>query len=228
MRKMTLTEDLIASVPLVLEDAGPAPGYVEMTDAEYDLAIAGTLAVRPPGPFWFFAYGSLLWRPACETVEGRNAVVRGWHRSFCFRASRFRASPERPGLMLGLDRGGQCRGRVFRVEESDVRESLGKLFRRELVIKPSVYIPRWLKAHTSEGTVDALAFVVDRRNERYVGRLPAEQVVGMLATAAGPRGSCAEYLYHTVAHLEEAGIRDAYLWTLQHLVAERIAGRSQA
>jgi cation transport protein ChaC len=96
------------------------------------------------------------------------------------------------------------------------------------VIKPSVYIPRWLKAHTSEGTVDVLAFVVDRRNERYVGRLPIEQVVGMLATAAGPRGSCAEYLYHTVAHLEEAGIHDAYLWTLQHLVAEQITGRSQA
>ena len=71
--------------------------------------------------------------------------------------------------------------------------------------------------------MQALAFVVDRRHERYVGRLPLDEVARMLATAAGPRGSCAEYLHNTVAHLEELGIRDRNLWHLQKLVAERIA-----
>jgi cation transport protein ChaC len=157
--------------------------------------------LRPPGALWVFAYGSLLWNPACDVAEVRGAVVQGWHRSFCFRAGRLRASPDRPGLMLALDRGGQCRGMVFRLADEQVEESLEKHFRRELVTKPAVYVPRWLTARTSEGPV----------------------VARMLATAAGPRGSCAEYLHNTVAHLEELGIRDRNLWHLQKLVAERIA-----
>jgi glutathione-specific gamma-glutamylcyclotransferase len=222
-RVMSLTANLVASVPQVLEDAGPLPTAPAMTDEDYEFAVKATLAQRPRSALWVLAFGSLLWNPACDVAEVRGAVVQGWHRSFCFRAGRFRASPERPGLMLGLDRGGQCRGMVFRLADEQVEESLEKHFRRELVTKPAVYVPRWLTARTSEGPVQALAFVVDRRHERYVGRLPLDEVARMLATAAGPRESCAEYLHNTVAHLEELGIRDRNLWHLQKLVAERIA-----
>ena len=129
--------------------------------------------------------------------------------------------------MMGLDRGGQCRGMVLRLVPEYIEDSLGKLFRRELVLKPPVYVPRWLPAHTSDGPVQALSFAVNRKHERYVGRLALDHVADLLSTAAGPRGSCAEYLYNTVAHLEELGIRDRNLWRLQKLVAERLSrGRS--
>jgi cation transport protein ChaC len=103
-----------------------------------------------------------------------------------------------------------------------LRENLDKLFRREMTVKMLVHTPRWLKADTSEGSVQALGFVVNRQNERYVGRLPLEEVAEVVATAAGHWGSCAEYLRETVSHLEALGVRDSRLWLLQELVAERI------
>jgi len=44
----------------------------------------------------------------------------------------------------------------------------------------------------------------------------------VLARACGHVGSGAEYLYNTVSHLEEFGIRDRNLWRLQQLVADEI------
>jgi glutathione-specific gamma-glutamylcyclotransferase len=219
---MSLTADLVASVPQVLEDAGPRPTAAQMADEDYEVFVRATLTQRTPGALWVFAYGSLLWNPACEVAEVRAAIVQGWHRAFCFRSG-FRGTVERPGLMMGLDRGGQCQGMVLRIPSETVEENLGKLFRRELLTKPPVYVPRWLTARTSDGPVQALGFVVNRQHERYVGRLALDNVAALLSTAAGPHGSCAEYLYNTVAHLEELGIRDRNLWHLQKLVAERIA-----
>ena len=224
---MALTADLLASVPHVLDDQAPLSAAAEMTDWDYECLVQSTIAERPSEALWVFAYGSLLWKPACEFAETRAAVVKGWHRAFCFRVSRFRGTIERPGLMMGLDRGGQCRGMVLRLVPEYIEDSLGKLFRRELVLKPPVYVPRWLTAHTSDGPVQALSFAVNRKHERYVGRLALDDVADLLSTAAGPRGSCAEYLYNTVAHLEQLGIRDRNLWRLQKLVAERLSrGRS--
>jgi glutathione-specific gamma-glutamylcyclotransferase len=221
--QMALAAELAARAARPVEDLGSSGGAVDMTDEDYELAIQETLAQAPAGDVWLFAYGSLLWNPACEFVESRRAVVQGWHRAFCFRSTRFRGTPDRPGLMMGLDRGGQCRGMIFRLAAEQVRESLGKLFRRELIMKPWVYSPRWLAARTRDGSVQALGFVVNRQHERYVGRLAPEEVARILATASGPRGSCAEYLHNTVAHLEELGIRDRNLWRLQRLVAEQIS-----
>jgi cation transport protein ChaC len=118
---------------------------------------------------------------------------------------------------------------VLRLPPERVEENLGALFRRELPIKSPVYVTRWLTARTSDGPVEALGFVVNRQHERYVGRLALDNVADLLSTVVGPRGSCAEYLYNTVAHLEELGIRDRNLWRLQALVAERIRqGSSQS
>ncbi len=221
-RNMALTADLVALVPQVMDDPGPLPTAVAMTDKDYERFVQQTLAQRPEGDFWIFAYGSLLWNPACEVAESRGAVVQGWHRAFCFVVRRFRGSEDKPGLMMGLDRGGQCRGMILRLRPERVEESLHKLFRRELVMKPPVYVPRWLTARTGNGPLQALGFVVNRKHERYVGRLTLEKVADLLSTAAGSRGSCAEYLHNTVAHLEEHGIHDRGLWKLQELVAQRI------
>jgi glutathione-specific gamma-glutamylcyclotransferase len=152
--------------------------------------------------------------------------VRGWHRSFCFRVARFRGTRERPGLMMALDRGGQCHGMILRLPADQVQASLRMLLRREMMVKPAVNVPRWLTAGTSDGPVRAIGFVVNRESPYYTGRLDPAEAAAIMSTAAGHWGSCAEYLRETVAHLEELGIRDRNLWQLQALVAERIKAAS--
>jgi glutathione-specific gamma-glutamylcyclotransferase len=212
----------------LVEDAGPSPGAVYLTDEDYEIAVRDILAQAPRGDIWLFAYGSLLWKPAFEYVESRMATVRGWHRSFCIRVARFRGTRELPGLMMALDRGGQCRGKVFRIPADRAPESLKTLFRRELVVKPPGTPPRWLMAQTDEGPLLAIGFVVDRRSAFYSGRLAPEAVADIVSRAAGHWGSCAEYLHNTISHLAELGIYDRNLWRLQALVAERMASSPQS
>lgn len=221
-RQMALTADLIARDARVVEDAGPSPGAVYLTEGDYDLLVREVLAQAPPGDVWLFGYGSLLWKPAFEFVESRMATVRGWHRSFCIKVARFRGTRDLPGLMMALDRGGQCRGMVFRIPIEQAESSLKALFRRELVVKPPGTPPRWLAARTEEGLLSAIGFVVDRRSPFYAAGLRPEEVADVVARAAGHWGSCAEYLHNTVSHLEALGIHDRNLWRLQALVAERI------
>jgi glutathione-specific gamma-glutamylcyclotransferase len=221
---LALTPELVTRTLQKVQDAGPPPGLVPMTDDDYAAVVSDLLAGAPAGPLSLFAYGSLLWKPACEVIEGKRALVRGWHRAFCFRTPRFRGTPERPGLMMALDRGGQCQGMIFKIAEP-IGESLDRLIRREMTVKPAANVPRWLNAHTDEGTVKVIGFVVSRQVERYAGRLPLGDVAEILSTAVGSWGSCAEYLYETVVHLEKLGIHDRNLWQLQRLVAERIAAR---
>jgi cation transport protein ChaC len=193
-----------------------------MTDDEYGLAIQNVLTHAPDGDFWLFGYGSLLWKPECEFAESRIATVQGWHRAFCFRVMRFRGTPAKPGLMLALDRGGSCKGMIFRLPAEQVQASLDSLFRRELMIKPSVNLPRWMTAKTNDGSIRALGFVVNRKSPRYFGKMSLNEAADILATAAGHWGSCAEYLRETVFRLEELGIHDKSLWRLQTLVAEQL------
>jgi glutathione-specific gamma-glutamylcyclotransferase len=221
-RKMALTQDLVARAAGRVEDAGPSPGTVYMTDEDYETAIRDVLAPASSGDIWLYGYGSLLWKPEFEFTESRIATVRGWHRAFCYRVKRFRGTPDKPGLMLALDRGGGCKGMVFKLPAHQVRESLNALFRRELVIKPSINLPRWMTVETDEGFIRALGFVVNRQSPFYSGKLPLDEAASILATAAGHWGSCAEYLRETVFRLEELGIHDASLWRLQALVAERL------
>jgi glutathione-specific gamma-glutamylcyclotransferase len=220
---MALTTDLIASVARVVEDAGPSPGAVYLTDEDYETAVRDMLSQAPPGDVWVFGYGSLLWKPAFEYVESRMARVRGWHRSFCIRVARFRGTRDLPGLMMALDRGGECQGKVFRIPAEQAGGTVETLFRRELVVKPPGTPPRWLTAETDRGPLRAIGFVVDRRSPFYSGGLAPEQIADVVSRAAGHWGSCAEYLHNTVSYLEALGIHDRNLWRLQALVADRIA-----
>jgi len=124
--------------------------------------------------------------------------------------------------MMSLDRGGQCQGVLLKLPPEDLEGQLSKLLRGEITIKPPNNLPRWITVETADGPLRALAFVMNRQSRFYCGKLNPEEIAGVLASACGHWGSCAEYLYNTVGHLEAHGIRDRNLWRLQELVADRI------
>jgi glutathione-specific gamma-glutamylcyclotransferase len=223
-RQMRLTEQHVALMQRDIPDTGPAPGMVPSTDEDYAQYIADILAEEPSvSETWIFAYGSLIWKPACDTVEQRVGIIRGWHRAFCLGwTTRWRATEDNPGLMLALDHGGSCRGVLYRLPPDAVEPNLKKLFEREMGYKPSPFPPRWVNVETERGAMRAITFCIDRKSGRYVSGLSEEQIADVLARATGSRGSMAEYLHSTVSHLEELGIRDHHLWRLQELVADRI------
>lgn len=223
-RTLSLTTDHVARVHRVVEDSGVEPGMEIHTDTDYDDWVERILASHPAPRLStrLFACGSLIWKPELEHVGEQQAVARGWHRSFCFRMTRFRGTIEQPGLMMALDRGGQCRGVVFELPRDDLEGQFARLFRREFRYKPANSMPRWITVSTPSGGMPALAFVMNRGSPLYAGGLPLEAVADVLAKACGHMGSGAEYLLNTVSHLEAKGIHDRNLWRLQRLVAERI------
>jgi glutathione-specific gamma-glutamylcyclotransferase len=223
-RRMALTADLVATVQRSIEDSGPVPGVRYQSDEDYVAMVDELLRAHPAGEdAWLFAFGSLIWKPECAHVEERCGTAHGWHRSFCFRIRRYRGTQDCPGLMLSLDRGGQCRGVLFRLSGHLLRDQLDKLCRREITVKPANTLPRWITVMSEGKPLRAIAFVMNRASQSYVGRLAPEEIAQTLATACGHWGSGAEYLFNTVCRLEERGIHDRYLWRLQRLVAEYIA-----
>jgi cation transport protein ChaC len=229
IRKLHLTKEHVAQVFRVIEDQGLAPGAQLHTAAEYDAWVERIIATHPDraSPTRLFAYGSLIWKPEIEHVGQKIGSARGWHRSFCLRISRFRGTLERPGLMMALDNGGQCRGVLFDLPRENLADQLGKLFRREFTYKPINSTPRWITVETEAGQVPALTFVMNRSSPLYAGRLPLDEVADVLAIACGHWGTGADYLLNTVASLEANGIRDGNLWRLQRLVAERIEANAR-
>ncbi len=191
---------------------GPEVRY--MSAAERTDQIAAMRARAPcHGRIWIFAFGSLIWNPAFHFVERRTARVHGYHRQFCLWARSGRGSPERPGLMLSLESGGCCNGVVYRIDPAAEAAELDVLWRREM--STMAYRPVWTTAYTREGPEPAIAFAANRAHERYVPGLDEAVVAAYLANGAGPMGRCRDYLFDTVAHLRELGIRDRRLEALE-------------
>jgi cation transport protein ChaC len=222
---MQLTEQHVALVRREIPDPGPQliEGFRVATDDDYAANVAAILETRPPGPFWLFGCGSLIWRPETAFVEKRTAVARGWHRRFCLGWDyRFRGNREQPGLMMALDRGGQCTGVVYRLPEDELDAELPKLIRREMSMVPTAFPWRWIDAVTDQGPVRTLAFPMNRKSTRYIAGLTEDELADVLATACGFRGSMVEYLFQTVTNLEQLGIHDRNLWSLQAKVAAKL------
>jgi len=186
-------------------------------------AWAADIPVAADAELWVFAYGSLMWNPGFPYLEHHMAVLRGYHRRFCVASHRYRGTPERPGLVLGLDRGGSCRGMAFRVAAEHAAATLDALWEREMVNR--TYRPRLLPVSLGCGrrVARACTFVVDREHSQYCPCLDEAEMVERIACCAGERGPNLEYLTNTVEHLEQLGIHDARLSALLHAVKRRAA-----
>jgi cation transport protein ChaC len=198
-----------------------------MTDEERARQVEQVVRSAPnPDRIWVFGYGSLIWNPAFHHAERRTARVHGYHRQFCLWARSGRGSPEKPGLMLGLEPGGSCHGVVYRLAPEQVMVELDVLWRREMI--SMVYRPVWLAARTPHGIEHALAFAVNREHERYIADLDLAQTARYLASGAGPLGQCCDYLFETVAHLRELGLRDRHLELLEARVRAHFQAADRA
>ena len=174
-------------------------------------------------PMWIFGYGSLMWNPGLDFDVRRVSTIYGYHRSFCLWSRINRGTPESPGLVLTLERGGSCRGLAFRLRREVAAEQLFELWKREMSM--GSYLPRWLECHAGSETFTALGFVVNRACTGYAGKLPVETVVQVISTGQGKYGSSADYLFRTAATLAEHGIRDPRVKQLVDRVREHQAAR---
>lgn len=181
----------------------------------------GKPRLTPPSgeDFWVFGYGSLIWRPGFPHLEMRGGLLRGYHRRFCIYSYCYRGTPEAPGLVLGLARGGSCRGVVFRVRACEGETVMNYLHEREMVF--GVYDPRWVKVDTSQGRVCAASYVVDTTHPQYTGHLSQEEMACLVIQGRGSGGTCLEYLRNTVTHLEALGMHDRALKSLLSRIEER-------
>jgi cation transport protein ChaC len=218
---LLLTREVILA-GAVRQAACRVPGMVVLSEAELDASIAATLARQPErgSDVWIFGYGSLIWNPAFEHAETRLGTVGGWHRRFCLWTNLSRGCSRQPGLTLGLDRGGACRGLLFRIPRDAAATELAVLWRREMV--GGAYVPRWVKAVTRQGRVDAISFTINHAHPRYAGRLDESEMVRVIACASGTLGPCSEYLFKTEASLRALGIRDRRLEFLRRQVEAAI------
>jgi cation transport protein ChaC len=192
---------------------------------------------------WVFGYGSLMWNPGFRFSERRRAVIHGYHRSLCMLSHMYRGTPDRPGLVLGLDIGGACHGIAFKVADADWAEVVDYLRAREQVTnmyheltKPVRLVersPPKLVDFGDQGTrrekaepletrqedsrkVPALFYAVNRAHRQYAGRLSLEDQLHHVRQGHGQSGSCVDYVQNTVQHLREAGIRDHPLEKIVH------------
>ncbi|MEX2454655.1 MAG: gamma-glutamylcyclotransferase, partial [Rhodospirillaceae bacterium] len=132
------------------------------------------LGIDEAGPFWFFAYGSLMWDPPFAAADTRPARLFGWHRAFCVSSENYRGTPDRPGLSLGLDRGGSCAGVALLVDAERRDVAIREIEARELSSDP-IYLCRRVALHLSDRTVPGYALVVNRSDRIYAGKLSFEE-----------------------------------------------------
>jgi glutathione-specific gamma-glutamylcyclotransferase len=178
-----------------------------------------------PEDLWVFGYGSLMWRPGFEFLERIEARLIGAHRALCVYSFVHRGTPERPGLVLGLDLGGACRGIAYRVAAARRAETIHYLRAREQVTM--VYreaVRRVTLKDESQRQVSALCYMVDRSHPQYAGRLTLDQQFHHVRQGHGQSGANRDYVVATVASLESLGYRETDL----HLLAERLKGIHEA
>jgi len=183
------------------------------------------MATLPEDDLWVFGYGSLMWSPCFRFTDHALARVHGYHRALCILSTRYRGTRERPGLVMGLCRGGSCWGMAFRIPRAHVKRALARLWSREMTRR--VYEPRLVLAQLTRParSVRALAFLADPGHPAYVRELDLHGRARLVAQGIGQRGHCIEYIENTLEHMHEVGVRDPHLERILHAA---LAMRSSA
>ncbi|MGJ8521434.1 Glutathione-specific gamma-glutamylcyclotransferase [Carnimonas sp. R-84981] len=177
------------------------------SDEQLEASIAETLARRKEKDIWLFAYGSLIWKPEGPSAERANARISGYHRGLNLWSRIHRGTPERPGLVLGLDQGGSCQGVVHRLPEHNLDQHLKALWQREM--PDDSYRPEWLECRLADGrNIEALAFVLESERPNYAGTQPDSVVRQVIRQARGRCGSSRDYLRNTLSALRAQAMPD--------------------
>lgn len=185
------------------------------------------LQLAPRADLWIFGYGSLMWSPGFRYSEKSAGRVHGYHRSFCIYSTRYRGTPERPGLVMGLCRGGSCWGVAFRVPARSVPRVLEMLHHREM--RNRVYHPRFVRVRVRGGRhVQALAFVADPLHRQFAGDLSLRRTARLISEGRGERGRNMDYLSYTLAHMHELGVSDPHLDRIMLLALGMARSRRKA
>ena len=167
-------------------------------------------AALPRGDLWVFGYGSLMWSPGFPFRERSVGLLRGYHRALCILSVRYRGTDRRPGLVMGLCRGGSCWGMAFRVPAARVALALGRLWRREM--RRRVYYAKLVPVRISRRRrIRALAFIADPGHAQYTRVLDLHSRAQLVAQGVGERGRCTAYIRHTLEHMYALGVSDPHL-----------------
>ncbi|MHA1190114.1 MAG: gamma-glutamylcyclotransferase [Alphaproteobacteria bacterium] len=159
---------------------------------------------------WIFGYGSLMWRPGFSHIDVQPGYLAGLHRTFCVYSWVHRGTQASPGLVLGLDRGGACRGVAFQIDAGKQAETIAYLREREQVT--NVYLEQNRQVRLADGrSVSAITYVVDRSHAQYAGRLDLDAQLALVSKASGQSGENRDYILRTAEHLAELGIKDSHL-----------------
>ena len=163
---------------------------------------------------WIFAYGSLMWRPGFEFEQAHPAQLSGFHRRLSVYSNHYRGTPERPGLVFGLDHGGTCDGLAYRVSDQKWHSTLHYVRDRELIteIYHEVVMPVVLVGQT----VEAVTYVVDPKHHQYAEAKSTADTLATIRQGHGISGSCVEYVCNTIQHLRDMGVYDEELEVLAH------------
>jgi cation transport protein ChaC len=173
------------------------------------------LSQLPKGDLWIFGYGSLMWSPGFSYKQKAPGRLHGYHRALCILSTRYRGTRRKPGLVMGLCRGGSCWGMAFRVDARRVRAALSRLWQREMPRR--VYAPRLLKVELRSGRqISALAFLADPAHPAYVRELDLHGRARLVAQGMGQRGLCVDYIRNTIDHMQGVGVRDPHLERILH------------
>lgn len=181
----------------------------ELSEETKRASLYQTLQDLPAGDPWIFGYGSLMWNPGFNFKEQVPAVAYGFHRAFCVSSFHYRGTPQKPGLVLGLDRGGSCRGLAFNIQRADAEQVLSYLWQREMTT--GIYTPRFIRLHMLTGDrpyISGLTFVANSQHPQYTGDLSLADMAKRISEACGQSGDCHDYLTRTVDHLDQLGIPD--------------------
>ena len=206
-----------------LEHFKSIPEHVRWTPAQIEQSMRETMDARADtGDLWIFGYGSLIWNPVFQVEMQHKAILEGWHRSFCLRTIAGRSSPQLPGRMLSLEPGGRTEGVALRLPACALEDELPILWIREM--PTGAYRPIWSPIAMEDGTrPTALVFVADQHHPLYEPNAAVGSVAAFVASAYGPLGTNAEYLFKLKESLASWNVADSYIDNLVDAVVRRQA-----